>query len=128
MLSFAAAAGSNKAASSSTSLNTRKLDEETENLTRECLSVCIFQSFFSKYPVPLLNVGFSCKEGIDCYIWNVKFKLEQCFFIRFQITKVQRALLLCHQERTKQTSVSCWLWWWWLSNVSIVLGITFHTC
>ncbi|PWA42663.1 multiprotein bridging factor 1A [Artemisia annua] len=30
-----AAAGSNKAASSSTSLNTRKLDEETENLTHE---------------------------------------------------------------------------------------------
>ncbi|MFS7896264.1 putative transcription factor Lambda-DB family [Helianthus anomalus] len=29
------AAGSNKAASSSTSLNTRKLDEETENLTHE---------------------------------------------------------------------------------------------
>ena len=34
-LTFAAAAGSNKSASSSTSLNTRKLDEETENLTRE---------------------------------------------------------------------------------------------
>ena len=28
-------AGSNKAASSSTTLNTRKLDEETENLSRE---------------------------------------------------------------------------------------------
>lgn len=34
-LSFAATAGTNKAASSSTSLNTRKLDEETENLARE---------------------------------------------------------------------------------------------
>ena len=33
--SLAANAGGNKAASSSTSLNTRKLDEETENLTRE---------------------------------------------------------------------------------------------
>ena len=31
----AATAGTNKAASSSTSLNTRKLDEETENLSRE---------------------------------------------------------------------------------------------
>ncbi|RWV97705.1 hypothetical protein BHE74_00014400 [Ensete ventricosum] len=34
-------AGSNKAASSSTSLNTRKLDEETENLSREFLDVFI---------------------------------------------------------------------------------------
>ncbi|MFS7909436.1 putative transcription factor MBF1 family [Helianthus anomalus] len=33
--SIAAAAGSNKAVSTSTSLNTRKLDEETENLTHE---------------------------------------------------------------------------------------------
>lgn len=32
---FAAAAGSNKSASSSTSLNTRKLDEETENLSHD---------------------------------------------------------------------------------------------
>ncbi|RZR92604.1 hypothetical protein BHM03_00020934 [Ensete ventricosum] len=32
-VSFAANAGTNKAASSSTSLNTRKLDEETENLS-----------------------------------------------------------------------------------------------
>lgn len=32
---FAANAGTNKAASSGTSLNTRKLDEETENLSRE---------------------------------------------------------------------------------------------
>lgn len=32
-----ATAGSNKAASSSTSLNTRKLDEETENLSRKFL-------------------------------------------------------------------------------------------
>lgn len=35
LLSFAATAGTNKAASSSTTLNTRKLDEETENLARE---------------------------------------------------------------------------------------------
>lgn len=34
-LYFSAAAGTNKAASSSTSLNTRKLDDETENLARE---------------------------------------------------------------------------------------------
>lgn len=34
-LSFTATAGTNKAASSSTTLNTRKLDEETENLARE---------------------------------------------------------------------------------------------
>ncbi|KAJ0750885.1 putative transcription factor Lambda-DB family [Helianthus annuus] len=33
--SIAAAAGSNRAASTSISLNTRKLDEETENLTHE---------------------------------------------------------------------------------------------
>lgn len=32
---FSANAGMNKAASSSTSLNTRKLDEDTDNLTRE---------------------------------------------------------------------------------------------
>lgn len=32
---IAATAGSNKAASSGTSLNTRKLDEDTENLARE---------------------------------------------------------------------------------------------
>mgnify|MGYP004720593241 CR=1 FL=1 len=32
---IAASAGTNKAASSSTSLNTRKLDEDTENLARE---------------------------------------------------------------------------------------------
>lgn len=32
---FVANAGTNKAASSSTSLNTRKLDEETETLSRE---------------------------------------------------------------------------------------------
>lgn len=31
----AATAGSNKAASSSTTLNTRKLDEDTENLSRK---------------------------------------------------------------------------------------------
>lgn len=29
-------AGTNKAASSGTSLNTKRLDEDTENLTREC--------------------------------------------------------------------------------------------
>lgn len=34
---YSANAGSNKAASSSTSLNTRKLDDETENLAREYL-------------------------------------------------------------------------------------------
>lgn len=38
-LPSAAAAGSNKSASSSTSLNTRKLDEETENLSREYFSI-----------------------------------------------------------------------------------------
>lgn len=35
MFCAAAHAGTNKAASSSTSLNTRKLDEDTENLTRK---------------------------------------------------------------------------------------------
>ena len=45
-------AGANKAASSSTSLNTRKLDEETENLSREYMfnfnsSTYIFDSFTS---------------------------------------------------------------------------------
>ena len=35
LLIFVATAGTNKAASSSTSLNTRKLDEETENLVRK---------------------------------------------------------------------------------------------
>lgn len=39
-------AGTNKAASSSTSLNTRKLDEETENLAREYIySLCRFFFF-----------------------------------------------------------------------------------
>ncbi|XP_048430383.1 multiprotein-bridging factor 1a isoform X1 [Pyrus x bretschneideri] len=35
LLIFAATAGTNKAASSSTTLNTRKLDDETENLAHE---------------------------------------------------------------------------------------------
>lgn len=35
LFSLVAHAGLNKAASTSTSLNTRKLDEETENLTRK---------------------------------------------------------------------------------------------
>ena len=39
--SAAASAGTNRAASSSTSLNTRKLDEETENLTREYICVSV---------------------------------------------------------------------------------------
>lgn len=38
---ISAAAGTNKAASSSTSLNTRKLDDENENLARECI-YCFF--------------------------------------------------------------------------------------
>lgn len=42
----AANAGTNKAASSSTSLNTRKLDEDTENLSREFFS---FNYVFSVY-------------------------------------------------------------------------------
>ena len=42
-LPFAAAAGSNKSASSSTTLNTRKLDEETENLSREYFSITFAQ-------------------------------------------------------------------------------------
>ncbi|KAK1327073.1 Multiprotein-bridging factor 1b [Acorus calamus] len=45
-------AGSNKAASSSTSLNTRKLDEETENLTHDRvpleLKKCIMQARMDK--------------------------------------------------------------------------------
>ena len=38
----AATAGTNKAASSSTTLNTRKLDEETENLARKYISISDF--------------------------------------------------------------------------------------
>lgn len=39
----AATAGTNKAAKSTVTLNTRKLDEETENLARKFLSCCIFR-------------------------------------------------------------------------------------
>lgn len=38
----AATAGTNKAASSSTTLNTRKLDEETENLARKYIYISDF--------------------------------------------------------------------------------------
>jgi len=48
-LVIVAAAGSNKAASSSTSLNTRKLDEETENLHRE------YYPFLSLWSFVMLN-------------------------------------------------------------------------
>ena len=44
ILVIVAVAGTNKAASSSTSLNTRKLDEETENLHRECYTSSILWS------------------------------------------------------------------------------------
>ncbi|MFS7973208.1 hypothetical protein Hanom_Chr09g00853971 [Helianthus anomalus] len=50
-----------------TSLNNRKLDEETENLSRECLCVS-YLSFI--YLILLLKVGFGYEEGIDCGIYE----------------------------------------------------------
>lgn len=54
LISLAAHAGTNKAASSSTSLNTRKLDEDTENLARKFL---FFTSVFILY---IVRIFFIC--------------------------------------------------------------------
>ena len=76
-VSFAANAGTNKAASSSTSLNTRKLDEETENLSREW-SMFLFSDddFFvilSAFMFNLLIVQyFSCHYYVTNWCQNIK--------------------------------------------------------
>lgn len=54
LISLTAHAGTNKAASSSTSLNTRKLDEDTENLARKFL---FFTSVFILY---IVRIFFIC--------------------------------------------------------------------
>lgn len=68
-------AGSNKASSSSTSLNTRKLDEETENLTREFLCfvcfvgslslkvACFYSGSYAIIFISILDLVCSCNPG-----------------------------------------------------------------
>lgn len=57
-LDIAATAGSNKAASSGTSLNTRKLDEDTENLARKWQKFLQKMSYLLALKIVCLIVSF----------------------------------------------------------------------
>lgn len=80
LLLIAATAGTNKAASSGTSLNTKKLAEDTENLARE--SYILYFQYCSIFFITLHN-SLSSPLGSRWITWLIFFGWFSLFMLQF---------------------------------------------